>query len=66
MSLSKVEERLIKLDEELHSILKIVQEFKKKSLKDVAESTAGAWGYEVDSKDFVEKMRKSKRLSWVR
>ena len=31
----------------------------------VVESAEGAWGYDVNSKDFVEDLRKSKRLDWI-
>jgi hypothetical protein len=61
--MSELERKLVKLDEELHSILRIMR---KKSRRGIADSTAGAWGYEVDSKDFVKKLRKSKRLSWTK
>jgi hypothetical protein len=34
----------------------------KRPEEDVVEASSGAWGYDVDSKDFVMKLRRSKRL----
>lgn len=31
----------------------------------VVEDPAGAWGYDVDSAEFVDGLRKSRRLDWV-
>lgn len=31
----------------------------------IVESVEGAWGYDVDSKDFVRDLRKSRRLDWI-
>jgi hypothetical protein len=31
----------------------------------VIESIQGCWGYDVDSAEFVESLRKSKRLNWI-
>jgi hypothetical protein len=31
----------------------------------IVESAEGAWGYDVDSKDFVKDLRKSRRLDWI-
>jgi len=31
----------------------------------IVESAEGAWGFDVDSKDFVKDLRKSKRLNWI-
>ena len=31
----------------------------------IVESAKGAWGYDVDSKDFVRDLRKSRRLNWI-
>jgi hypothetical protein len=63
---SEIEKKLVKLDEELHSILEIVRGIKKEPSKKTVESVAGAWGYKVDSREFVEKLRKSKRLDWAK
>ncbi len=66
-SAADLEKRLLALDIELHSILDMVKEQKVKELrKDVIEDSAGAWGYDVDSAGFVDGLRKSKRLDWVR
>jgi hypothetical protein len=33
---------------------------------DVVEASSGAWGYDVDSAEFVEGLRRSsKRLDWI-
>ncbi len=62
-----LEKRLLALDMELHSILDMVKEQKVKELgKDVVEDSVGAWGYDVDSAEFVEGLRTSKRLDWVK
>ena len=62
-----LEKRLLSLDMELHSILDIVKEQKAKELgEDVVEDSAGAWGYNVESAEFVKGLRKSKRLDWVK
>lgn len=60
--ISEIEKKLVKLDEELHSILEVVRGLKKEPSKKIVDSVAGAWGYGVDSRDFVDKLRKSKRL----
>jgi hypothetical protein len=31
----------------------------------IVESAEGAWGYDVDSMDFVKDLRKSRRLDWI-
>ena len=31
----------------------------------IVESVKGAWGYDVDSEDFVRDLRKSRRLNWI-
>jgi len=66
MSTASLERRLIALDRELHDILDMVKIQKAKETRiNVVESSAGAWGYDVDSAEFVEGLRKSKRLDWV-
>lgn len=62
-----IEKRLLALDMELHLILDMVKEQKVKKLgKDLVEDSAGAWGYNIDSAEFVEKLRKSKRLDRIK
>jgi hypothetical protein len=62
-----LEARLLALDKELHAILNIVREQRTAEKKtDVVKETLGAWGYDVDSKKFVDNLRKSKRLDWVK
>lgn len=66
MSTASLERRLIALDKELHDILNILKTQKAKETKsNVVESSAGAWGYDVDSAEFVDRLRKSKRLDWI-
>jgi len=60
-----IEKRLLELDRELHSILNTLRKKEGKSAKDIIESACGAWGYDVDSEDFVDQLRKSSRLDWV-
>jgi len=61
-----IEKKLLALDKELHSILGLLQKQKIKELEDVVENSSGAWGYQVDSVEFVDGLRKSKRLDWIR
>lgn len=60
MDISDLEKKLTELDKELHSIMEMVR--KANVSRDVVDESAGAWGYEVDSKDFVRKLRRSKRI----
>jgi hypothetical protein len=60
-----IEKRLTELDRELHSILSTLRKKEGKSSKEIIESACGAWGYDVDSEEFVDKLRKSSRLDWV-
>jgi len=61
-----LEKRLLALDKEIHSIMGIVKKQRIKELGDVVENSSGAWGYHVDSAEFVDGLRKSKRLDWIR
>ena len=61
-----LEKRLIALDKEIHSIMGIIKKQRVKELGDVVENSSGAWGYHVDSAAFVDGLRKSKRLDWIR
>ena len=61
MDISDLEERLLDLDKELHSILKDIRRAKS-SPENVVENATGAWGYDVDSKEFVRRLRRSERL----
>jgi len=62
-SISDIEKKLVQLDKELHSILKTLREMKGgEGKEDLVEQTAGAWGYDVDSVEFVRKLRRSSRV----
>ena len=61
MNISEIERKLIDLDKNLHSILEKVREVKKPE-EGVVESVAGAWGYDVDSVEFVRELRKTERV----
>jgi len=62
-----LEARLIALDKELHAILNLVRAQRASEKKiDVVKETLGAWGYDIDSKKFVDNLRKSKRLDWIK
>jgi hypothetical protein len=61
-----IEKRLLALEKEIHSILGILKKERIKELEDVVENSSGAWGYQVDSVEFVDGLRKSKRLDWIR
>jgi hypothetical protein len=61
MNISEIERKLIDLDRNLHSILELVREVKKPE-EDVVGSVAGAWGYDIDSVEFVRELRRTKRV----
>ena len=61
MNISEIERKLIELDRNLHAILEMVREAGKPE-EDVVEDVAGAWGYDVDSVEFVRELRRSKRI----
>jgi molecular chaperone GrpE (heat shock protein) len=61
MNIQEIERKLIDLDKNLHSILEMVREVKKPE-EDVVESVAGAWGYDVDSVEFVRELRRTERV----
>jgi hypothetical protein len=62
-----LEKRLIALDKELHAILNMVREQKISEKKtSTVEDALGAWGYDIDSQKFVDNLRKSKRLNWIK
>ncbi len=62
-----LEARLLALDKELHALLNMVREQRTAEKKtSMVRETLGAWGYDVDSKKFVDNLRKSKRLDWVK
>ncbi len=62
-----LEKRLIALDKELHAILNMVREQKMSGKKtSTVEDALGAWGYDIDSQKFVDNLRKSKRLNWIK
>ena len=61
-----IEHRLIGLDREIHSILDMLKIGERKKASAVLESSCGAWDYDVDSETFVDQLRKSTRLDWVK
>jgi len=61
MNISEIEKKLIELDRNLHSILEMVREAKKPK-EDVVESAVGAWGYDIESEEFVRELRRTKRV----
>jgi hypothetical protein len=64
-STADIERRLIELDREIHSILSMVRKKEGRSSKELVESSCGAWGYDVDSEEFVDQLRKSSRMDWI-
>jgi len=64
-STGDLEKRLRDLDREIHSILNMVRKKEGRSSKELVELACGAWGYDVDSEEFVDQLRKSSRLDWV-
>lgn len=62
-----LEARLLALDKEIHALLNMVREQRAVEKKtSMVRETLGAWGYDIDSKKFVDNIRKSKRLDWVK
>lgn len=53
-STADIEKRLIELDREIHSILNLLRKKERGSSKKVVESACSAWGYDVDSEEFVD------------
>jgi hypothetical protein len=53
----------LELEEEIETSEKEI--FVKIIRRGIVESAEGAWGYDVDSKDFVKDLRKSRRLDWI-
>jgi len=64
-STGDIEKRLRDLDREIHSILNMVRKKEGRSSKELVESACGTWGYDVESEEFVDRLRKSSRLDWV-
>jgi hypothetical protein len=60
MDISEIERKLMKLDKDLHSILETLRKAKIPD-EDLVESVSGAWGYDVDSIEFVRDLRQTKR-----
>ena len=65
MNISEIERKLIELDRNPHMILEMVRGAKEPE-EDVVESAVGAWGYDVDSEEFVRELRRTKRLCFHR
>lgn len=61
-----IEHRLLGLDRELHSILNMFKKIERMRAVEIVESSCGAWDYDVDSKEFVDQLRKSTRLDWIK
>lgn len=61
MNISEIERKLVELDKNLHSILDMIREAKRPE-ENVVEAAAGAWGYDVDSVDFVRALRRTERV----
>ena len=62
----EIERKLIILDKELHSILNLLKGKEDVDAIKVVESSCGAWDYDVNSKTFVDQLRKSTRLDWIK
>jgi hypothetical protein len=61
-----IENRLHNIDSEIHTILSMLRKKSIKNPKEVVNSSLGAWDFDVDSEEFVDQLRKSSRLDWVR
>ncbi|MDQ1254849.1 MAG: hypothetical protein QG646_4119 [Euryarchaeota archaeon] len=64
-STTEIERRLIELDREIHSILNMVRKREGRSSIELVESACGAWGYDIESEEFVDQLRKTSRLDWI-
>ena len=64
-STAEIEKRLMELDREIHSILNMVRKKEGRGSKEILESACGAWGYDIESEEFVDQLRKSSRLDWI-
>jgi len=64
-STADIEKRLLELDREIHSIINMVRKKEGRSSKELVESACGAWGYDVESEEFVDQLRKSSRLDLI-
>ncbi|KAF5412934.1 MAG: hypothetical protein C5S43_01110 [Candidatus Methanocomedens sp.] len=62
----EIERKLLMLDKELHSILSLLKGREGVDALNVVESSCGAWDYDVNSKTFVDQLRKSTRLDWIK
>ena len=61
-----IEHRLIELDKEIRLIFDMLKTGERKKASAVLESSCGAWDYDVDSETFVDQLRKSTRLDWIK
>ncbi|MBW6518881.1 MAG: hypothetical protein K0A89_10330 [ANME-2 cluster archaeon] len=62
----EIERKLLLLDKELHAILNLLKGKGDMNAIKVVETSCGAWDYDVDSKTFVDQLRKSTRLDWIK
>jgi len=62
----EIERKLLMLDKELHTILNLLKDRKDVDTPKVVESSCGAWDYDVNSKTFVDQLRKSTRLDGIK
>jgi len=65
-SSADIENLLHNIDSEIHTILCMLRKKSTKSPKDIVKSSLGAWDMDVDSEEFVDQLRKSSRLDWIR
>lgn len=65
-SSADIENILHNIDNELHTILNMMKKKRKKNSKEIVESSLGAWDFDIDSEDFVDKLRKSSRMDWIK
>ena len=61
-----IEHRLLGLDRELHSILNMFKKIERARVVEIVESSCGSWDYNVENKEFVDQLRKSTRLDWIK
>ncbi|WP_094228863.1 hypothetical protein [Methanolobus psychrotolerans] len=58
-SSADIENMLHNIDNELHTILSMLRKKSTTDPKEIVESSLGAWDFDIDSEEFVDKLRKS-------
>ncbi len=65
-SSTNIEDMLHNIASDIHTILSMFRKRSIKNSKEVVFSSLGSWDSDVDSEEFVDHLRRSSRLDWVR